>query len=383
VRPLWRQRPPPGSGPPRVSPELFRAVVEELDQPVVTIGGDGLVRSNRRARGLHGLPQEPLRPEHWAARLRVFEPGSDRALAAEELPLLRAFGGEDVTDLDLEIRGADDAAAVFAVSAHPIRRGRRVVGAFSVLLERAGEAGFPHHEVLRHAAEGIAVICAATGAFVYTNDAWTNALGYGPGELIGEHVSSVNAPTDRVPQEIAVEMLDILDRGAVWRDEVALRRRDGTSVWWEQTVSRYEDGRGRPAWIIVGRDATARHAATADLRDAERRFRTAFEALPVAAALTDEDGRVLAVNDALVALIGAPGEEVLGRALESVLPPVDLDAARALATAARRGELSGYRFEARCRGAEPPVGVSTTIVRDVDGRVLEAVVVVEPARPPS
>jgi PAS domain S-box-containing protein len=361
--------------------------VEELTQPVVTIGADGLVRSNRRARRLHGLPQEPLRPERWAARHRVFEPGSDRALGADELPLLRALGGEDVTALDLEVRDADGAAAVFTVSAHPIRRGRRVTGAFSVLLDRAEEdpdtdpdAGFPHPGVLRHAADGIAVIDAVTGAFVYTNDAWTNALGYGPRELIGQHVSSVNEPSDRVPQEMAGEMLEILERGEVWRDEVALRRRDGTSVWWEQTVSRYEDGSGRSAWIIVGRDATARHAATADLRDTERRFRTAFDALPVAAALTDEDGRVLAVNDALVALTDAPGDQILGRSLESVLPPVDPDAARALTTAAQRGELSRYRFEARCRGAEPLVGVSTTIVRDVDGRILEAVVLAEPAQ---
>src|SRR4051812_38878244 len=145
-----------------------------------------------------------------------------------------------------------------------------------------GAAALPA-DVLHHVADGIAIISAATGTFLYTNDAWTNALGYAPQDLVGRHVSSVTAPSDRLPQELAAEMLAVLGRGEVWRGEVELRRRDGGAVWWEQTVSGYDDDEGRPAWIIVGRDVTARRTAVMVLREAERRFRTAFDAVPVAA----------------------------------------------------------------------------------------------------
>ncbi|MDX6729120.1 MAG: hypothetical protein QOK49_3925 [Baekduia sp.] len=363
--------------------EFVATVVEDLTEPVVAIGPDGLVRSNRRARELHELPDHPLPRDRWAARHRVFGRGAERAFPPDELPLLRALGGEEVSSVEVEIRGPGDAAEVFAVSAHPIRRGRHVVGALSVLRARSGKeqaSGFPYADVLQHAADGIAVICATTGAFIYTNAAWSNALGYEPGELAGRHVSSVNAPSGRLPQEIASEMLETLERGGVWRGEMELRRRDGTTVWWEQAVSRYDDDLGRPAWIIVGRDVGARRVGATELHDAERRFRTAFDALPVAAALTDEDGRVLAVNDALAELAGVSGEVLLGRALETVVEPVDLDAARAAATAARRGDLSRYRVDARCGPDATAVAVTTTIVRDVGGQALQAVTVVEPAR---
>jgi PAS domain S-box-containing protein len=264
------------------------------------------------------------------------------------------------------------------VSGFGVRRGRESdAGA-------ASDASSPavHPEVLRHAPDGIAVICAATGTFVYTNDAWTNALGYAPGDLVGRHVSSVNSPSFRLPQEIAGEMLDVLDRGEIWRGEIEMRRRDGVTVWWEQTVVRYDDEQGRPTWIVVGREATARRATAIELGATERRFHAAFDALPTAAAICDEDGRVLAVNDALVALTRTGRTELLGRSLEAVLPPLDVDAARALAASARGGDVSRYRYNAQVAGTQG-IGVTTTVVRHVDGRFLEAVVLAEPDQPSS
>ncbi|WP_272473318.1 PAS domain-containing protein [Baekduia alba] len=366
-------------------PGFLEEALEELAEPATIVGPDGLVRSNRAARALHGLPRQPLTQEDWAARHRVFAPGSGRALALDELPLIRALRDEEDASIDVEVDTADAGRDRFTASGRPVRRGRHVVGALCVLRSAPppADATDPalHPELLRHAADGIAVICAATGTFVYTNDAWTNALGYAPGDLAGRHVSSVNAPSGRVPQEIAGEMLEVLDRGEVWRGEVELRRRDGAVVWWEQTVSRYEDEDGRPAWIIVGRDATARRAAMTELGEGERRFHAAFDALPAAAAICDEDGCVLAVNDALVALARASREALLGRALEAVLPPVDLDVARALAESGRRGDIARHRHDARCAGAL--VAVTTTVVRQVDGQFQEAVVLVEPGQPSS
>jgi PAS domain S-box-containing protein len=368
-----------------LGPELLAAVVEALPDAVVVLGPDGLVRSNRRARELHGLPREPLAQGDWAARHRVFAPRSPRALALDELPLVRTLRERGPSSVELEIATSERDRERVAVSSEPIRRGRRVVGALSVLRSLPpADASSPalHPELLRHAPDGIAVICAATGTFVYTNDAWTNALGYAPGELAGRHVSSVTAPTDRLPQEVAGEMREVLDRGEVWRGEVELRRRDGATVWWEQTVSRYDDEDGRPAWIVVGREATARRATVTELDAGERRFHAAFDALPVAAAICDEDGRVIAVNDALVDLARTGRTELLGRGVEAVLPPVDLAEARALTAAGRRGDVSRYRYDARCVGRRL-VGVTTTVVRHVDGRFLEAVVLVDPAQPSS
>jgi PAS domain S-box-containing protein len=358
-------------------PELLAAVLERLADAIVVVGADGLVRSNRAARELLGLPRAPLGREDWAARHRAFPPGSARALGPGELPLARAACEHEASVVELEVGPSEARRERVEVTSEPVRRGRHVIGAVSVLRRLPPSDATLHPELLRRAPDGIAVICAETGTFVYTNDAWTNALGYAPGDLAGRHVSAVNAPSDRLPREIAGEMLAVLDRGEVWRGEVELRRRDGGTVWWEQTVSRYDDAEGRPAWIVVGREATARRATAVELGAEERRFHAAFDALRVAAAVCDEHGRVLAVNDALVALTGTGRTELLDRNLEAVLPPADVDAARALMAAARAGEVTRYRYDGR------GVVVTTTVVRHVDGRFLEAVVLVEPDQPSS
>jgi PAS domain S-box-containing protein len=369
-----------------LEPEFLATVLEELVDAVVIVGPDGFVRSNRRARELHRLPREPLTQADWATRHRVFAPGSERPLQLGELPLVCALRDQETSAVELDVASSEHGRERFAVDSQPIRHGRRVVGALSILRrlpssDASGSALLPP-ELLRHAPDGIAVICAETGTFVYTNDAWTNALGYAPGDLAGRHVSTVNSPTHRLPQEIAGEMFEVLDRGEIWRGEVELRRRDGGTVWWEQTVARYDDAQGRPAWIIVGREVTARRATVTELGVLERRFHGAFDALPGPAAICDEDGRILAVNDALVALAQTERPELLGRSLETVLPPVDLDAERALAVAGRAGDLTRYRYDARPAGARV-VGVTTTVVRHVDGRFLETVVVVDVDQPSS
>lgn len=362
---------------------FLATIVEDLPDPVAAIGADDLVWSNRSARSLDGLGPDPLPRAAWARRHRAFARGADRPLTAAEIPLLRALQGEDVASEELEVRARAGPPEVFVASAHPLRRGRRaVVGAFSVLHARsAADAtpAFPYEDVLGRTADGIAVICAVTGSFIYTNDAWDHALGYAAGELAGRHISDVTAPSVREPQEVAAEMLEVLNRRGVWRGELELRRRDGTTVWWEETVSRYDDELGRPAWIVVGRDVGARREEAQVLRGAEQRLRLAFDALPVAAALADDTGRLLTVNDSLVALAGVEREELLGRSVDEVLEPVDADRARSLRERARRGELSRYRVRARRRSPRPvTVDVTTTVVRHVDGQPLPAVIVVEP-----
>jgi len=363
-------------------PEFLASTLEELPDAVVIAAPDGRIHANRQARELQHLPREPLSQEDWAARHRVFAPDSDRALPLGELPLIRALREDEPMSVALEMASSAGDRERVDVSAQPIHRGRRVVGALSVLRRRPSpEATGPalQSELLRHAADGIAVICAATGTFVYANDAWTNALGYAPGELAGLHVSTVNAPSDRLPQEIAMEMREVLDRGEVWRGEVELRRRDGVMVWWEQTVSRFDDDLGRPAWIVIGREATARRAAATELAEREHLFHAAFDALPAAAAIADEDGRVLAVNDALVEMARTGRDQLLGRSLEAVLAPVDLDGTRALTAAGRRGEIALFRYAARC-AAMQMVDVTTVVTHHVDGRFHEAVVLVAPVQ---
>ena len=65
-------------------------------------------------------------------------------------------------------------------------------------------------------------------------------------------------------------------------------------------------------YLGIGRDITAERQAARELRDAEERFRNAFDQAPIGKALVSPDGRFTRVNAALCGILGYSEEELLG-----------------------------------------------------------------------
>ncbi|MFC5496808.1 response regulator [Caenimonas terrae] len=82
---------------------FLAAVLEAIEDGVVACDADGkLTLFNRATRSFHGLPQDALPPEQWAAHYSLFrEDGS--LLPTSEIPLARALAGEHVSDLRMVI----------------------------------------------------------------------------------------------------------------------------------------------------------------------------------------------------------------------------------------------------------------------------------------
>ena len=57
--------------------------------------------------------------------------------------------------------------------------------------------------------------------------------------------------------------------------------------------------------VVSARDLTDRRHAEAELREAQERFRSAFEHAPIGMALTSVEGRLFRVNRALVRILGS------------------------------------------------------------------------------
>jgi PAS domain S-box-containing protein len=65
--------------------------------------------------------------------------------------------------------------------------------------------------------------------------------------------------------------------------------------------------------------------ADAWLREAEQRFRVAFENAPIGKALVAPDGRFLRVNQALSEIVGYPPDELVTMTFQEITHPDDLD----------------------------------------------------------
>ena len=85
--------------------EFLKALLENVQTGVVACDADGvLTLFNGVTRDLHGLPEEPLSPERWAERYRLFQPDGQTPMTQADVPLYRALQGERVQDAEMVIR---------------------------------------------------------------------------------------------------------------------------------------------------------------------------------------------------------------------------------------------------------------------------------------
>jgi diguanylate cyclase (GGDEF)-like protein/PAS domain S-box-containing protein len=136
--------------------------------------------------------------------------------------------------------------------------------------------------------------------------------------------------------------------------------------------------------IGVCHDVTDRRAAEVAAREAEERFRSAFEYGPVGIALVDVSdgrrGRYLEVNRAICEISGYSEEELLTTSRQAITHPEDADAEQGLFDQLIAGEIPSYSVENRTLrpdGEWTWTAVNTSLVRDESGGPLYAIIQVQ------
>ena len=202
-------------------------------------------------------------------------------------------------------------------------------------------------------------------------------------ELIGR-------PREQILGHSAVELYGRETAETIARRELAVRRGGETAVF--EIPGRAPDGSSREYLVtkypvrdangeIVGvggisLDITARKEIENQLREAEDRFRGAFDAATIGKALVSPDGRFLQVNPALCELFGYTEEELLAVSFQELTHPEDLDADLDLVRQMLAGEIQTYHLDKRYvhrLGHTLWARLSVSLVRDAGGAPLHFV----------
>ncbi|TDI82121.1 MAG: PAS domain S-box protein, partial [Caldithrix sp.] len=209
-----------------------------------------------------------------------------------------------------------------------------------------------HKEILENMSEGVYLIRTSDGVIVYTNPRFEQLFGYEPKEMIGKHVSIVNAPGEKSPEEVAKEIIKSLNETKTWSGEVHNIKKDGIKFRCSANVSTFEHSRYGTVWISVHEDITERKHAeealqkahaeleikvkerTAELskvnkelkaqitgrkrvetalRESEERFRTLYTKTPAMLHSINANSRLIDVSDHWLAVLGYERDEVIGR----------------------------------------------------------------------
>jgi diguanylate cyclase (GGDEF)-like protein/PAS domain S-box-containing protein len=198
------------------------------------------------------------------------------------------------------------------------------------------------------------------GEYARVNASLCALLGRSRRDLIGRRDQELTHPDDRESDLVAAEKIFAGELGT-HQCEKRFVRPDGSIVWTLANLTFLRDEEGRPlGWVGQFQDITAR-------REAEERFRLAFDHAPIGIALVAPDGRFLRVNGMLCEMLGFGETELLSARFQDITHSEDLDADLELVRAMLAGDIRTYEMEKRYVRADGSiiwVLLSVSLVRD-------------------
>lgn len=225
---------------------------------------------------------------------------------------------------------------------------------YRTILDQAGDAVFMHDE---------------TGRLLEVNRKACQNLGYSREELLSKSVGDIDPDAIQAGRD---RLWNAILAGACETFESRHMRKDGTAMPVEVTLGSVRLPQG-PVVLGLARDITDRKRAEEALRQSEEKFRRAFEDVSIGMCLTEADGRLVEVNEALCTMLGYSKAELTGRTFGEITHPDDFEPSREWVRRMLAGEAASSCMEKRYLRKNGEVLwalVTTSLLRDADGAPL-------------
>jgi len=275
----------------------------------------------------------------------------------------------------LYVEWAPNAAVALAPSAYVTRAlVSLLIGAVAGhLADRMRAAAAEAQASARHFELAGDLLATATfaGYFVHLNGAWERCLGWKRDELIERPFIDFVHPDDRASTMAEAERSTRGHGTTCFTNRY--RAKDGSyrSIEWRSWIDAERD-----LIHAAARDVTDQLAAEAKQREAEERFRRAFDDSATGMAVIGVAGPqrdvLLDANDSLGRIFGVPREQLIGtRALSQLVDPQHAPAlARGMEELGRGAVHHGEYRVVRPDGLHIWLDMTASLVRDPDGRPL-------------
>ncbi len=167
--------------------------------------------------------------------------------------------------------------------------------------------------------EAVVVFDPATLIILSCNPAATSVFGYGAREMIGRPVSLLHESPASFDAFISSLSEGITAPKALFNYSCPMRRKDGTVISTEQTVTAMQDGADPSGFVSVIRDVTGRLLAEEAERESEELLRAVTDDLPAVVAYVGPDWKYRFVNRVFENWRGKSRSEILGRTVQEVM----------------------------------------------------------------
>jgi PAS domain S-box-containing protein len=213
----------------------------------------------------------------------------------------------------------------------------------------------------------------AEGRVMSWNEGAECIKGYKPREIIGRHFSCFYTPED-IALEYPQEELQTAAREGRFEDEGWRVRKDGSRFWANVVLTALRDEKGElRGFSKVTRDVTAR-------KKAEQNLRVLLYGAPDAIVAVNQEGKIVLVNPQVEKLFGYGREELLGQAMEILVPDRFRGHHAGHCTnffaAPRVREMGAVRelYARRKDGTEFPVDISLSLLETEEGPLVSSAI---------
>jgi len=227
-----------------------------------------VLEANKMLTRLTGIPREELIGQNAASLARKF-------LSIKEIPrtmesIKKFLSGKSINNFEQVFNNR-----VLELS---IPREPGVIGITAVFRDiterkQIEEKVRLQSEIMANMLEAVYLIRAKDNIIVYTNSEFERMFGYAPGEMLGKHVSIVNALTEVSPAKTAKKIIADLKKNGFWEGEVKNIKKDGTPFWCFARVTMFDHPSFGKVLLSVHNDITERKKAEDEARKVNRILR--------------------------------------------------------------------------------------------------------------
>lgn len=123
-----------------------------------------------------------------------------------------------------------------------------------------------HSQILEHLTEGVQLTHKDSELIVYANPTFEKMFGYEAKELIGKHVSILNASAEKPSHDVTREIITFLAAHGEWKGTIQNIRKDGTTFWSHANITTFSHPQYGEVWISVQEDITERKQAEEQIK---------------------------------------------------------------------------------------------------------------------